>query len=121
MEFQQPLFLCFIDYSKAFDCVQHGKLWIIMKDMGFSSHVVDLIRSLYKGQEATVRTEGGDSECFTIGQGVRQGCILSPYLFNIYAEHIMRNALDGYEGMVSIGGRQISNLRFADERVSHDS
>ncbi len=86
-----------------------------MTDMGFSSHVVDLIKSLYRGQEATVRTECGDSEWFTIGQGVRQGCILSPYLFNIYAEWIMRNALDGYSGTVSIGGRPITNLRYADD------
>ena len=115
MEFQQPLFLCFIDYSKAFDCVQHGKLWNIMTEMGFSSHVVNLIRSLYSAQEATVRTESGDSEWFTIGQGVRQGCILSPYLFNVYAEYIMRNALDGFSGEVSVGGRQLTNLRYADD------
>ena len=115
MEFQQPLFLCFIDYSKAFDCVQHGKLWNIMTEMGFSSHVVKPIRSLYSGQEATVRTESGDSEWFTIGQGVRQGCILSPYLFNVYAEYIMRNALDGFSGEVSVGGRQLTNLRYADD------
>ena len=115
MEFQQPLFLCFIDYSKAFDCVQHQKLWRVMQEMGFSTHLIVLIRSLYDGQEATVRTEFGDSDWFTIGQGVRQGCILSPYLFNIYAEYIMRIALDGYEGQVSIGGRQINNLRYADD------
>ena len=89
-EFQQPLYLCFIDYSKAFDCVRHRQLWRIMKEMGFSEHVTDLIRSLYHNQEATVRTESGDSEWLTIGQDVRQGCILlSPYLFNIYAEYIM--------------------------------
>ena len=115
MEFQQPLFLCFIDYTKAFDCVQHQKLWRVMHEMGFSTHLIILIKSLYDGQEATVRTECGDSDWFTIGQGVRQGCILSPYLFNIYAEYIMRIALDGYEGQVSIGGRQITNLRYADD------
>ena len=103
-EFQQPLYLCFIDYSKAFDCVRHRQLWRIMKEMGFSEHVTDLIRSLYHNQEATVRTESGDSEWFTIGQGVRQGCILSPYLFNIYAEYIMRRAFDGVTGQVPVGG-----------------
>ena len=75
-EFQQPLYLCFIDYSKAFDCVQHSKLWTIMTEMGFPPHITELIRSLYKDQEATVRTENGDCDWFAIGQGVRQGCIL---------------------------------------------
>ena len=84
-----------------------------MTEMGFSSHVVNLIRSLYSGQEATVRTESGDSDWFTIGQGVRQRCILSPYLFDVYAEYIMRNALDGFSGEVSVGGRQLTNLRYA--------
>ena len=114
-EFLQPLFLCFIDYSKAFDCVQHQKLWNIMRKMGFSTHLTELIRALYQGQEATVRTECGDSGWFSIGQGVRQGCILSPFLFNIYAEYIMRKALDGFAGGVSIGGRQLTNLRYADD------
>ena len=114
-EFQQPLYLCFIDYSKAFDCVQHSKLWTIMTEMGFPPHITELIRSLYKDQEATVRTENGDCDWFAIGQGVRQGCILSPYLFNIYAEYIMRQALDGFQGQVSIGGRIVTNLRYADD------
>lgn len=83
--------------------------------MGFSFRVVDLISSLYSGQEDTVRTECGDSEWFTIGQGVRQGSILSPYLFNIYAEYIIGNAFEGYTGTVSIGGRSITNLRYADD------
>ena len=108
-EFQQPLYLCFIDYSKAFDCVQHKKLWMIMSHMGFPAHIIQLIQSLYEDQEATVRTENGDTEWFTIGQGVRQGCILSPYLFNIYAEYIMRKAFDEFSGQVSVGGRTITN------------
>ena len=86
-----------------------------MREMGFSDHITKIIRSLYLNQEATVRTESGDSEWFSIGQGVRQGCILSPYLFNIYAEYIMRRALDGVTGHVSIGGRKITNLRYADD------
>ena len=86
-----------------------------MKEMGFYEHVTDLIRSLYHNQEATVRTESGDIEWFTIGQGVRQGCILSPYLFNIYAEYIMRRAYDGVTGQMSVGGRKINNLRSADD------
>jgi hypothetical protein len=114
-EFQQPLYLCFIDYSKAFDCVQHKHLWKIMRQMGFPSHIIQLIQSLYQDQEATVRTENGDTEWFTIGQGVRQGCILSPYLFNIYAEYIMRKAFDEFDGQVSVGGRTITNLRYADD------
>ncbi len=114
-EFQQPLYLCFIDYSKAFDCVQHKKLWKIMSEMGFPAHIIQLIQSLYEDQEATVRTENGDTEWFTIGQGVRQGCILSPYLFNIYAEYIMRKAFDDFSGKVSVGGRAITNLRYADD------
>ncbi|XP_033625676.1 uncharacterized protein LOC117288912 [Asterias rubens] len=99
------------NYSKAFDCVQHQKLWNIMRKMGFSTHLTALIRALYQGQEATVRTECGDSGWFSIGQG----CILSPFLFNIYAEYIMRKALDGFAGGVSIGGRQLTNLRYADD------
>ena len=86
-----------------------------MQEMGFSTHVTEMIQSLYNNQEATVRTGVGDSDWFSIGQGVRQSCTLSPYLFNIYAEYIMRRALDGFEGQVSVGGRPISNLRYADD------
>jgi len=85
-------YFCFIDYAKAFDCVHHNKLWKILKDMGIPEHLICLLRNLYAGQEATVRTGHGTTDWFQIGKGVRQGCILSPCLFNLYAEYIMRNA-----------------------------
>ena len=110
-----PLYLCFIDYSKAFDCVSHQMLWSTMRKMGFPSHIVNLIGKLYADQESAVRTSRGDTEWFSIGRGVRQGCILSPQLFNIYAEDIMREALEHYKGGVNIGGHHITNLRYADD------
>ena len=90
-EFQKNIYFCF-DYSKAFDCVDHNTVWKILKEMGIQDHLTCLLRNLYAGQEATVRTGHGTSDWFQIGEGVRQGCILSPYLFNFYAEYIMRNA-----------------------------
>ena len=84
--------VCFIDYAKAFDCVDHNKLWKILKEMGIPDHLTCLLRNLCAGQEATVRTRHGTTDWFQIGKGVRQGCILSPCLFNFYAEYIMRNA-----------------------------
>ena len=90
-EFQKNIYFCFIDYAKAFDCVDHNKLWKILKEMGISDHLTYLLKNLYAGQEATVRTGHGTTDWFQIGQGVRQGCILSPCLFNLYAEYIMRN------------------------------
>ena len=81
----------FIDYAKAFDCVDHNQLWKILKEMGIPDHLTCLLRNLYAGQEATVRTERGTTDWIQIGKGVRQGCILSPCLFNLYAEYIMRN------------------------------
>ena len=86
------VYFCFIDYAKAFDCVDHNKLWKILKEMGIPDHLTCLLRNLYAGQEATVRTGNGTTDWFQIGKGVRQGCILSPCLFNLYAEYIMRNA-----------------------------
>ena len=83
---------CFIDYAKAFDCVDHNKLWKILKEMGISDHLTCLLRNLYTGQEATVRTGHGTTDWFQIGKGVCQGCVLSSYLFNLYAEYIMQNA-----------------------------
>ena len=85
-------YFCFIDYAKAFDCVDYNKLWNILKEMGIPDHLTCLLRNLYAGQEATVRTGHGATNWFQIGKGVRQGCILSPCLFNLYAEYIMRNA-----------------------------
>ena len=91
-EFQKNIYLCFIDYAKAFDCVDHNKLWKILKEMGIPDHLTCLLRNLYAHQEATVRTGHGTTDWFQIGKGVRQGCILSLCLFNSYAEYIMRNA-----------------------------
>lgn len=112
---RRPLYLAFIDYSKAFDCVDHNTLWKILKDMGFPNHVVALLQSLYSEQSAIIRTIVGDSETFKMGKGVRQGCILSPYLFNLYAENIMRNALTEDDQGISVGGLSINNLRYADD------
>ena len=105
---------CFIDYTKAFDCVDHNKLWEILQEMGIPEHLTCLLRNLYAGQEATVRTIHGTMDWFQIGEGVRQGCILSPCLFNLYAEYIMRNAgLDEAQAGIKISGRNINNLRYA--------
>ena len=89
---RKNIYFCFIDYAKAFDCVDHNKLWTIQREMGIPDHVTYLLRNLYAGQEATVRTGHGTTDCFQIGKGERQGCVLSPCLFNSYAEYIMRNA-----------------------------
>ena len=91
-EFQKNIYFCFIDYAKAFDCVDHNKLWKILKEMGISDHLICLLRNLYVVQEATVRTGHGTTDWFQIENRVRQGCILSPCLFNLHAEYIMRNA-----------------------------
>ena len=90
-EFQKNIYFCFIDCAKAFDCVDHNQLWKILKEMGIPDHLIFLLRNLYAGQEATVRTGHGTTDWFQIGKGVRQGCILPPFLFNLYAEYIMRN------------------------------
>ena len=115
MEFNFPVYMCFIDYSKAFDTVQHQKLWTTLVSMGFPKHVIELLRTLYDHQESTVRTACGDTDWFNIEQGVRQGCILSPHLFNAYAEYIMRLALENNDSGISVGGRSINNLRYADD------
>ena len=91
-EFQKNIHFCFIDYAKAFNCVDNNKLWKILKEVGIPDHVTCLLRNLYTGQEATVRTGHGTTDWFQIGKGVRQGCILSPCLFILYAEYIVRNA-----------------------------
>uniref|UniRef100_A0A4W2D8W3 RNA-directed DNA polymerase n=1 Tax=Bos indicus x Bos taurus TaxID=30522 RepID=A0A4W2D8W3_BOBOX len=114
-EFQKSIYFCFIDYAKAFDCVDHNKLWKILKEMGIPDHLICLSRNLYAGQEATVRTGRGTTDWFQIG-GVRQGCILSPCLFNLYAEYIMRNAgLKETQAGIKIAGRNLNNLRYADD------
>ena len=105
-----------MDYAKAFDCVDHSKLWKTLKEMEIPDHLTCLMRNLYAGQEATVRTGHGTTDCFQIGKGVRQGCILSPCLFNLYAEYIMRNAgLNEAQAGIKIAGRNINNLRQADD------
>ena len=109
-------YFCFIDYAKAFDCVDHIKLWKILQEVGIPDHLTCLLRHLYAGQEATVRTVHGTTEQFQIGKGVHQGCVLSPCLFNLYAEHIMQNArLDEAQAEIKIAGRNINNLRYADD------
>ena len=115
-EFQKNMYFCFIDCAKAFDCVDHNKLWKILKAMGIPDHLICLLRNLYAGQEAAVRTGNGTTDWFQIGKGVRQGCILSPCLFNLYAEYNM--TLDGLEETqagIKIAGRNINNLRYADD------
>ena len=114
---QSPIiYFCFINYAKAFDCVDHNKLWKILRDMEIPDHLTCLLRNLYTGQEATVRMEHGTTDWFQIGKGVRQGCILSPCLFNLYAEYIMRNArLDEAQAGIKIARRNINNLRYADD------
>ena len=92
-EFQKNIYFCFIDYAKAFDCVDHNKLWKILQKIGIPDHLTCLLRNLYAGQEATVRAGHGTTDWFQIGKGVRQGCILSPCLFNLYAEYIIRNTV----------------------------
>uniref|UniRef100_A0A4W2HLX5 RNA-directed DNA polymerase n=1 Tax=Bos indicus x Bos taurus TaxID=30522 RepID=A0A4W2HLX5_BOBOX len=115
-EFQKNIYFCFIDYAKAFDCVDHNKLWTILKEMGIPDHLTCLLRNVYAGQEATVRTGHGTTDWFQIEKGVCQGCILSPCLFNFYAEYIMRNAgLEETRAGIKIAGRNINNLRYADD------
>ena len=109
---------CFIDYAKAFDCVDHNKLWKILKEMGIPDHLICLLRNLHAGQEATVRTGHGTTDWFQIGKGVCRGYILSPCLFNLYAEYIMRNArLDERQAGIEIARRNINNLRYADDTI----
>ena len=111
-EFQKNLYFCFIDYAKAFDCVDHNKLWKILQEMGISDHLIYLLENLYAGQETTVRMGHGTTDWYQIGKGERQGYILSPSLFNLYVEYIMRNAgLEEAQAGIKISGRNINNLR----------
>ena len=115
-EFQKNIYFCFTDYAKDFDCVDHSKPWKILKKMGIPGHLTYPLRNLYTGQKATVRTGHGTTDWLQIGKGIRQGCILSPCLFNLYAKHIMRNArLDEAQAGIKIAGRNINNLRYADD------
>ena len=111
-EFQKNIYFCFIDYAKAFDCMDHNKLWNILREMGIWDHLTCLLRNLYAGQEATVRTGHGTIDWLQTGKGVCQACILSPWLFNLYAEYIMRNAgLEEAQAGIKIAGRNINYLR----------
>ena len=113
---KKKIYFCFIDYAKAFDCVDHNKLWKILQEMGIPDHLTCLLRNLYGGQEATVRTGHGTTDWFQRGKGVRQGCILSSCVFNFYAEHIMRNAgLEEAQAGIKIAGRNSNHLRYADD------
>ena len=115
-EFQKNIYFCFIDYTKAFDCVDHNKLWKILKQMGIPYHLTCLLRNLYAGQEETARNGHGTMDWLQIGKGVHQGCILSPCLFNLYAEYIMQNAgLYEIEAGIKIAQKNINNLRYADD------
>ena len=113
---RKNIYFCFIDYAKTFDCVDHNKLWKILKEMGIPDHLTCLLRNLYAGQEATLRTGHGTTDWFQVGKGIRQGYILSPCLFNLYAEQIMRNAgLEEAQAGIKFARRNISNLRHADD------
>jgi len=115
-DFQENIYFCFTEYAKVFDCVDHNKLWNILKEMGIPDHLTCLLRNLYAGQESTVRTGHGATDCFQIGKGVCQGSILSPSLFNLYAEYIMRNVgLEEAQAGIKISARNINNLRYADD------
>ena len=115
-EFQKNIYFCFIDYAKTFDCVDHNKLGKILKQMGTPDHLTYLLRNLYAGQEATVRTGHGTTDWFQRGKEVRQGFILSPCLSNLYAKYIMRNAgLEEAQDGIKIAGKNINNLRYADD------
>ena len=117
-EFQKNIYFCFSDYDKAFLCVDHNKLWKILKEMGTPDHLTCPLRNLYAGQEATVRTGHETTDWFQIGKGVCQGCILSPCLFNLYAEYITRNTgLEEAQAGIKIAGRNINNLRYADNTI----
>ena len=115
-EFQKNIYFCLIDYAKAFDCVDHNKLWEILKEMGIPDHLTCLLRNLYASQEATVRTGHGTTDWFQIGKGVHQDCTLLPCLFNLHAEYIVQNAglVESHAG-IKILGRNINNLKYAND------
>lgn len=116
-EFNVETYLCFVDYSKAFDCVNWQKMWEILKEMGLPYHLIWLLKQLYGNNMTTVRINNTCSDRFKLGAGVRQGCVLSPLLFNIYSEHIMRTVFDDWDGGIAVGGRKINNLRYADDTL----
>ena len=117
-EFNQPLFTCFMDYTKAFDSVEHQQLWTVMREMGFPKRIVSLIEALYSEQQSAVRTDSGTTDWFSVSKGVRQGCIMSPQLFSVYTESIMREVEEEQNNSeydeLSVGGTKITELRYAD-------
>ena len=117
-KWEKNIYFCFIDYTKAFDCVDHNKLWKILKEMGIPDHLTCLLGNLYAGQETTVRIGHGTTDWFQIGKGVRQGYILSPCLFNLYVEYIIQNArLDKVQAGIKIAVRNTNNLRYTDDTI----
>ena len=117
-DFHKNIYFCFIDYAKAFDCVDHNKLWNILKEMGIPDHITCLLRDLHAGQEATVRTVHGTVGWFKIGKGIHEVCILSVCLFNLHAEYIIQNAeLDDSQAGIKIAGRNINNLRYSGDTI----
>ena len=115
-EFQENIYFCFIDYAKAFDCVDHNKLWKILNEMGIPDHLTCLLSNLYADQEATARTGHGTKDWFQIRKGVLQGCILSPCLFNLYTKYIKGNdRLDEAQARIKFVGRNVNNLRYSDD------
>ena len=115
-KFQKNIYTCFIDYSKAFDCMNHNKLWEILEKIGIPGHLTYLLRNLYAGQEATVRTGHETTDWFQIRKGIHQGCILSPCLFNLYVEYIMRDTgQEEAQSGIKMARRNINNLRYADD------
>ena len=117
-EFQKNIYFCFIDYAKAFDCVDHNKLWRILKEMGIPDHHTCLLKNLYAGQEATVRTLPETTDWFKVGKGVHQGYISSLCLFNLHIKYIMQNAeLDEAQAGIKIAVKNINNLRYANDNT----
>ena len=115
----EKIYFCFIDYTKAFDCVDHNKQWKILKEIEISDHLTCLLRNLYPGQEARVRTKHGRMDWFKVGKGVPQGCVSSPCLFNFNVEYIMQNAgLDESQAGIKIARRNVNNLRYADDTTT---
>ena len=112
----ENIYFCFVDYTKAFDCVNDNKMWKILKEIGISDHLTFLLRNLYAGQKATATTRYGIMDWFKIGKCVHQSCLLSPCLFNLYSEYIIRNAtLEEAQAGIKIAGRNINNFRYADD------